>query len=40
VTGVPTTKVGLTWRQDAEDDRVEAFIGVVRGRSARSTRGR
>jgi DNA-binding transcriptional LysR family regulator len=40
VTGVPTTKVGLTWPQDADDDRVETFIGVVRGRSANSTRGR
>ena len=40
VTGVPTTKVGLTWPQDADDDRIETFIGVVRGRSANSTRGR
>ncbi len=43
VTGVPTTKVGLTWPVDAADsgdDRFEAFIGVVRGRRATSTRGR
>ncbi|QWZ09645.1 LysR family transcriptional regulator [Nocardioides panacis] len=40
VTGVPTTKVGLTWPVDATDDRYEAFIGVVRGRRATSTRGR
>jgi DNA-binding transcriptional LysR family regulator len=40
VTGVPTTKVGLTWPQETDDDRVETFIGVVRGRSANSTRGR
>jgi DNA-binding transcriptional LysR family regulator len=40
VNGVPTTKVGLTWLQDTDDDRVETFIGVVRGRSANSTRGR
>ena len=40
VTGVPTTKVGLTWPQDSDDDRVETFIGIVRGRSANSTRGR
>jgi DNA-binding transcriptional LysR family regulator len=39
VTGVPTTKVGLTWPRDADDDRIETFIGVVRGRSANSTRG-
>ena len=38
--GVPTTTIGLTWPRDADDDRVEAFIGVVRGRSARSSRGR
>jgi DNA-binding transcriptional LysR family regulator len=38
VTGVPTTKVGLTWRVDDEDERVQAFIGVVRGRTANSSR--
>jgi len=38
VHGVPTTKVGLAWRQDADDDRVETFIGVVRGRTANSSR--
>ena len=43
VSGVPTTKVGLTWPVDAADggdDRYEAFIGVVRGRRANSSRGR
>lgn len=39
VTGVPTTTVGLTWRVDNEDERVQAFIGVVRGRTANSSRG-
>lgn len=39
VTGVPTTKIGLAWLVDNEDDRVQAFIGVVRGRSAHSSRG-
>jgi len=38
VTGVPTTKVGLTWLVDNDDDRVQTFIGVVRGRSANSSR--
>jgi len=38
VTGVPTTKVGLAWRRDLEDERVDAFIGVVRGRTANSSR--
>ena len=38
VTGVPTTKVGLAWLVDNDDERVQAFIGVVRGRSANSSR--
>jgi DNA-binding transcriptional LysR family regulator len=38
VTGVPTTKVGLTWLVDNDDERVQTFIGVVRGRSAHSSR--
>jgi DNA-binding transcriptional LysR family regulator len=38
--GVPVTTIGLAWKQDADDERVEAFIGVVRGRSANSSRGR
>jgi DNA-binding transcriptional LysR family regulator len=40
VTGVPATQVGLAWPVTADDDRVEAFIGVVRGRTANSSRGR
>ncbi len=40
VTGVPTTRVGLAWRTDLQDDRVDAFVGVVRGRTANSSRGR
>jgi DNA-binding transcriptional LysR family regulator len=38
VTGVPTTTVGLAWRTDLDDDRVETFVGVVRGRTANSSR--
>jgi len=38
VRGVPTTTVGLAWRRDADDDRVETFVGVVRGRTANSSR--
>jgi len=34
----PTT-VGLAWRVDDEDPRVQAFIGIVRGRTANSSRG-
>ena len=33
----PTT-VGLAWRLDNEDPRVQTFIGIVRGRTARSSR--
>ncbi len=38
VRDLPTTSVGLAWRQDTDDDRVETFIGVVRGRTANSSR--
>ena len=39
VSDLPQTQVGLAWRKDVEDERFEQFIGVVRGRTARSTRG-
>lgn len=39
VSGVSGTKVGLAWRADDEDPRIETFIGIVRGRTERSTRG-
>ena len=40
VSGVPTTRIGLAWPADADHDdaRVETFIGVVRGRTANSSR--
>lgn len=31
--------VGLVWPIESDDDRVDAFVGVVRGRTARSSRG-
>lgn len=34
----PPTTVGLAWRVDDEDERVQTFIGIVRGRSERSSR--
>jgi DNA-binding transcriptional LysR family regulator len=34
------TRVGLAWPAAAEDPRLEEFVGVVRGRTARSSRGR
>ena len=38
VTDLPTTKVGLAWRVDNEHERVQSFIGIVRGRTERSSR--
>ena len=40
LTGVAESQVGLAWLVENEDPRVEEFIGVVRGRTARSSRGR
>lgn len=34
----PTT-IGLAWRIDNDDPRVQSFIGIVRGRTANSSRG-
>jgi len=39
VTDLPSTQVGLAWLQDNDDPRVQTFIGIVRGRSANSSRG-
>lgn len=39
VTDLPSTPVGLLWRRDADDDRTQAMVGIVRGRTARSSRG-
>jgi hypothetical protein len=39
VTGVAPSRVGLAWRVDDDDPRIEDFIGIVRGRTERSTRG-
>ena len=38
VTDLPPTKIGLVWLLDNEDERVQAFIGIVRGRTVNSTR--
>ncbi|MFG3249778.1 LysR substrate-binding domain-containing protein [Streptomyces sp. NPDC048187] len=40
VTDAPESSVALSWREDAHTDRVEDFIGIVRGRTVNSTRGR
>src|SRR5690606_38092711 len=40
VTDAPQSSVALSWPQDATTDLVEDFIGIVRGRTVNSTRGR
>jgi DNA-binding transcriptional LysR family regulator len=39
VTDAPPSRIGLVWLRDDEDPLVEEFIGVVRGRTANSSRG-
>lgn len=39
VTGVAGSRIGLAWREGDDDPRIEEFIGVVRGRTERSSRG-
>lgn len=39
VVDLPPTTVGLGWLVENEDERVQVFIGIVRGRTERSTRG-
>jgi DNA-binding transcriptional LysR family regulator len=34
----PEFRVGLAWRVDNDDPRVETFVGIVRGRTAQSSR--
>jgi DNA-binding transcriptional LysR family regulator len=38
VTDLPSTAIGLAWLVDNEDPWVQRFIGIVRGRSERSSR--
>ncbi|MFZ4843173.1 LysR substrate-binding domain-containing protein [Mycetocola saprophilus] len=44
VSGVAPTEIGIAWRIDEDDavraERVEDFVGIVRGRTANSSRGR
>ncbi|MFS0699370.1 LysR substrate-binding domain-containing protein [Cellulomonas sp. 179-A 4D5 NHS] len=39
VTDAPTSTVALAWVTDRHDERVEEMIGIVRGRTANSSRG-
>lgn len=38
--GAPQSQVALSWPEDATTDLVEDFIGIVRGRTVNSSRGR
>ncbi|MEV6906133.1 LysR family substrate-binding domain-containing protein [Amycolatopsis sp. NPDC051071] len=40
VSGAPESGVALSWPEDETTDLMEQFIGVVRGRTVNSTRGR
>lgn len=39
VTDGPQSEVGLAWLRTSEDPRIETFVGIVRGRTANSSRG-
>jgi len=40
VTDAPQSRVALSWREDETTDLVDDLIGIVRGRTVNSTRGR
>jgi len=40
VADAPATTIALLWPADRDDDDTDDFVGVVRGRTARSSRGR
>ncbi|MFF7547928.1 LysR substrate-binding domain-containing protein [Streptomyces canus] len=40
VTDAPQSDIALSWREDTTTDMVEDFIGIVRGRTVNSSRGR
>ncbi|MFC9065119.1 LysR family transcriptional regulator substrate-binding protein [Streptomyces harbinensis] len=40
VTDAPVSRVGLAWREGRTSNLVEEFIGIVRGRTVNSSRGR
>jgi hypothetical protein len=39
VTDLPPTTVALVWRRERDDDTTQAFVGVVKGRTANTSRG-
>lgn len=38
LTGAEATTIALVWREDSTDEVIEEFIGIVRGRTAQSSR--
>ncbi|MEV8313632.1 LysR family substrate-binding domain-containing protein [Streptomyces sp. NPDC059900] len=40
LTEAPESRIALSWPEDATTDQVEDFIGIVRGRTVNSSRGR
>lgn len=40
VTGAPSSRIGFAWVEEEMDELIEEFIGIVRGRTANSSRGR
>jgi DNA-binding transcriptional LysR family regulator len=39
LTDVPGTRIALVWRVERDDEDIQDFVGVVRGRTLRSSRG-
>jgi DNA-binding transcriptional LysR family regulator len=39
VTDLPPSTIALVWPRDRDDDRTQAFVGIVKGRTANSSRG-
>jgi DNA-binding transcriptional LysR family regulator len=39
VTDAPATRIALVWRVERDDDDIQEFVGIVRGRTAQSSRG-
>ena len=38
LTGVPGTRIAVAWLEDSEDEGIEELVGIVRGRTANSSR--
>jgi DNA-binding transcriptional LysR family regulator len=39
VSDLPPTTIALVWRRDRDDETTQAFVGVVKGRTANTSRG-